>query len=71
MKILYINNIFSLFLALFISISAVSQNSAFKSTYAPMPHSNVLLKNGNIFDGDGNKFLNTDIIFQDVKIVAL
>ena len=65
------NNTFSFFLAFFVSVYAVSQNVPFESTYTPMPHSNVLLKNGNIFDGDGNKFLNTDIILQDGKIVAI
>ena len=64
------NNIFSFFLAFFFSILAVSQNAPFESTYTPMPHSNVLLKNGNIFDGDGNKFLNTDIVLQDGKMVG-
>ena len=36
-----------------------------------MPYSNALFQNANIFDGDGNKFLDTDLIIQDGKIVAI
>ena len=71
MKIIYIKYILSFSLAFFVSISAASQNIPFESTYTPMSHSSVLLKNANVFDGDGNKFLNTDIILQDGKIVAI
>ena len=71
MKIIYIKHILSFVLIASLSQFISSENEPFKSTYFPMPYSNVLFQNANIFDGDGNKFLDTDLIIQDGKIVAI
>ena len=60
-------------LVLFLLISSYSfaNNEPFESTYYPLPQSNILFKGGNIYDGDGNEFLNTDLIINNGVIVAI
>ena len=43
----------------------------FESTYEPLPSVNVLIKNANIYDGEGNELLQTDILINDRKIAAI
>tara|TARA_B100001113_G_scaffold2816_1_gene2419 strand:- start:1101 stop:2426 length:1326 start_codon:yes stop_codon:yes gene_type:complete len=43
----------------------------FESTYEPLPAENILIKNANIYDGEGNELLQTDLLIQDRKIVAI
>ena len=43
----------------------------FKSTYQPLPSINVLIKNANIYDGEGNELQQTDLLIQNRKIVAI
>jgi len=60
-----------LVLFLLISYNSFANNEPFKSTYYPLPQSNILFKGGNIYDGDGNEFLNTDLIINNGVIVAI
>jgi len=43
----------------------------FESTYEPLPSINILIKNANIYDGEGNEFLQTDLLIQNRKIAAI
>ena len=43
----------------------------FESTYEPLPSENILIKNANIYDGEGNEFIETDLLIQNRKIVAI
>jgi len=56
---------------LLISYNSFANNEPFKSTYYPLPQSNILFKGGNIYDGEGNEFLNTDLIINNGVIVAI
>ena len=60
-------------LVLFLLISSYSfaNNEPFKSTYSPLPQSNILFKGANIYDAEGNEFLNTDVIIKDGIIIAI
>ena len=60
-----------LVLFLLISYNSFAKNEPFKSTYYPLLQSNILFKGGNIYDGDGNEFLNTDLIINNGVIVAI
>ena len=60
-----------LVLFLLISYNSFANNEPFKSTYSPLSQSNILFKGGNIYDGDGNEFLNTDLIINNGVIVAI
>ena len=60
-----------LVLFLLISYNSFANNEPFKSSYYPLPQSNILFKGGNIYDGDGNEFLNTDVIISNGVIVAI
>jgi len=60
-----------LVLFLLISYNSFANNEPFKSTYYPLPQSNILFKGGNIYDGEGNEFLNTDLIINNGVIVAI
>ena len=53
------------------SFNSFANNEPFESTYYPLPQSNILFKGGNIYDGDGNEFLNTDVIISNGVIVAI
>ena len=62
---------------IYILISIISLNieatnfEPYESTYEPLPYINTILKNANIYDGDGNEFLETDIIIQNGKIISI
>ena len=43
----------------------------FDSTYQAKPSETSLLKNANIYDGEGNEFFNYDVLIQDGKIKAI
>ena len=43
----------------------------FESNYKPLPSKNVLIKNANIYDGEGNELLQTDLLIKDRKIEAI
>jgi len=56
---------------LFICFSLFVDAAPFESTYEPLPAENILIKNANIYDGEGNELLQTDLLIQDRKIVAI
>ena len=60
-----------LILLLLTSNNSFANNEPFKSTYYSLPQSNILFKGGNIYDGDGNELLNTDVIINNGVIVAI
>jgi imidazolonepropionase-like amidohydrolase len=43
----------------------------FKSTYEPLPSTNTIFRNANIYDGEGNELIDTDLIIKDGKVVAI
>ena len=55
----------------FVNISSASSNIPFESTYVPMAQTNTLFRGANIYDGEGNEFLDTDLLIKDGKIIAL
>ena len=56
----------------FFSIFLVAENyEPFQSTYEPLPPTNTIFRNANIYDGEGNELINTDLIIKDGKIVAI
>ena len=61
----------SLCLFFFFSTIIIIESKPFESTYEPLPAENILIKNASIYDGDGNKFKNTDVLVQDGKIIAI
>ena len=63
-------NIYILFY--FFSIFLVAENyEPFQSTYEPLPPTNTIFRNANIYDGEGNELINTDLIIKDGKVVAI
>ena len=56
---------------LFMCFSLFVDAAPFESTYEPLPAENILIKNANIYDGEGNELLQTDLLIQDRKIVAI
>ena len=44
------------FLIPLLSFNLLAQSNPFESTYEPLPSINVLIKNANIYDGEGNEF---------------
>ena len=62
------NKIFTLGALLFcITLEA----APFDSTYIAEPSATSLLKNANIYDGEGNEFIDYDLLIQDGKIKAI
>ena len=56
----------------FFSIFVVAENyEPFQSTYEPLPPTNTIFRNANIYDGEGNELINTDLIIKDGKVVAI
>ena len=55
----------------FIFFICFLESEPFQSTYEPLPSENILIKNANIYDGEGNEFKGTDLLFQDRKIIAI
>ena len=56
----------------FFCVFVVAENyKPFESTYEPLPPTNTIFRNANIYDGEGNELNNTDLINKDGKIVAI
>ena len=55
----------------FLIFACFIQAEPFQSTYEPLPAENILIRNANIYDGEGNEFIETDLLIQDRKIVAI
>jgi imidazolonepropionase-like amidohydrolase len=56
----------------FISVFIVAENyEPFESTYEPLPPTNTIFRNANIYDGEGNELIDTDLIIKDGKVVAI
>jgi imidazolonepropionase-like amidohydrolase len=56
----------------FFSVFVVAENyDPFKSTYEPLPSTNTIFRNANIYDGEGNELIDTDLIIKDGKVVAI
>ena len=56
----------------FFSVFIVAENyEPFESTYEPLPPTNTIFRNANIYDGEGNELINTDLIIKDGKVVAI
>ena len=55
----------------FILFICFVESEPFQSTYEPLPSENILIKNANIYDGEGNEFKGTDLLIQDRKIIAI
>ena len=56
----------------FFSIFLVAENyEPFQSTYEPLPPTNTIFRNANIYDGEGNELIDTDLIIKDGKVVAI
>ena len=66
-----LKNIISICLFLNLSLINIIESKPFESTYKPLPSVNVIIKNANIYDGEGNEFVQTDLLIQDRKIVAI
>ena len=55
-----------------ISINIIATDyEPYESSYEPLPYTNTIFRNANIYDGDGKEFIDTDIIIQDGKIIAI
>ena len=52
-------------------VSFFINSAPFDSTYVAKPSPTVLLKNANIYDGDGNEFLEHDLLIKSGKIEKL
>ena len=55
----------------FLIFACFIQAEPFQSTYVPLPAENTLIRNANIYDGEGNEFIETDLLIQNRKIVAI
>ena len=62
---IYYSLIFMIFFVCFI------EGKPFESEYEPLPSENILISNANIYDGEGNEFLETDLLIQDRKVIAI
>ena len=56
---------------LFLIFAGLVYADPFESTYEPLPSENILIKNANIYDGEGNEFIETDLLIQNRNIVAI
>ena len=64
-----IKNKFFTLLALLLIIGIEAE--PFDSTYIAKPSATSLLKNANIYDGEGNEFLGYDLLIKNGKIEAI
>ena len=55
----------------FIFFICFLESGPFQSTYEPLPSENILIKNANIYDGEGNELKGTDLLIQNRKIIAI
>ena len=67
------NNTKLILLTALISISNISlaEKAPFESSYEPLPSTNTIFRNANIYDGEGNEFSETDLLIKDGKIIAM
>ena len=62
----------SVTLSLIFSINNVyADREAFESTYVPLASEKIVIQNASIYDGDGGEFLETDVLVEDGKIIAI
>ena len=63
---------FSITLSLVFLIDNVhADREAFESTYAPLASEKIIIQNASVYDGDGGELLETDILVDDGKIIAI
>ena len=43
----------------------------YESSYEPLPYTNTIFRNANIYDGDGKEFIDTDKLFRMEKLLQL
>ena len=56
----------------FFSVFILAENyEPFESTYEPLPSTNTIFRNANIYDGEGNELIDTDLIIKDGKVIAI
>jgi imidazolonepropionase-like amidohydrolase len=55
----------------FLIFACFIQAEPFQSTYEPLPAENTLIRNANIYDGEGNEFLGYDLLIKNGKIEAI
>jgi imidazolonepropionase-like amidohydrolase len=60
-----------IFLYFFSVFIAAENYEPFESTYEPLPPTNTIFRNANIYDGEGNELIDTDLIIKDGKVVAI
>ena len=56
---------------IFISNISLAEKAPFESSYEPLPSTNTIFRNANIYDGEGNEFSETDLLIKDGKIIAM
>ena len=66
----YINFI-SLFILFTTVNTSVAEKAPFESSYEPLPPTNTVFRNANIYDGEGSEFNETDLLIKDGKIIAI
>ena len=63
---------FSITLSLVFLIDNVhADRKAFESNYAPLAPEKIIIQNASVYDGDGGELLETDILVDDGKIIAI
>ena len=60
-----------IFLYFFCVLIVAENYKPFESTYEPLPPTNTIFRNANIYDGEGNELIDTDLIIKDGKVVAI
>ena len=55
----------------FLIFACFIQAEPFQSTYEPLPAENTLIRYANIYDGEGNEFLETDLLIQNRMFYCL
>ena len=70
---MHTTNIKLILLIALTSISNISyaEKAPFESSYEPLPYTNTIFRNANIYDGEGNEFSETDLLIKDGKIRAM
>ena len=70
---MHTTNIKLILLIALTSISNISyaEKAPFESSYEPLPYTNTIFRNANIYDGEGNEFSETDLLIKDGKIIAM
>ena len=63
---------FSITLSLVFLIDNVhADRKAFESNYAPLAPEKIIIQNASVYDGDGGELLETDILVDNGKIIAI